>query len=133
MEGITATDVAAVGLFAGLDEPSLEIIAGWLESEEVPVGWALTHQGSSGYVFYVLHKGSADVEVDGKTVRTLSPGDYFGELSMLGDGRQTATVVVTSPSVVWSMFGTRFRELQRQHPEIAAIIERTAAQRRDTH
>jgi CRP-like cAMP-binding protein len=133
MEAITATDVAAVGLFAGLDEPSLAIVASWLESEDVPAGWELTHQGSSGYVFYVLNKGSADVKVDGTIVRTLSPGDFFGELSMLGDGRQTATVVVTSPSVVWSMFGTRFRELQREHPEIAATIERTAAQRRDTH
>jgi hypothetical protein len=27
------------------------------------------------------------------------------------------------------MFGTRFRELQQQHPEIAAAIEKVAAER----
>ncbi|HTR71020.1 MAG TPA: cyclic nucleotide-binding domain-containing protein [Mycobacteriales bacterium] len=129
MTQIDAVDLASVELFANLDEEGRAIVANWLETIEVPVGWELTHQGQAGYVFYVLREGTAEVRVDGATVRVLSPGDYFGELSMLGDGTQTATVVVTSPSIVWSMFGTRFRELQRDHPDIAAVIERTAAER----
>lgn len=129
---ITPADVDDVALFAGLDEPSLAVVAGWMEAEEVPVGWQLTHQGTSGYAFYVLGEGSADVVIDGVVVRTMGAGDFFGELSILDDGRQTATVTVTSPSVVWTMFGTRFRELQLHHPEIAATIERTAQERRLT-
>src|ERR1039457_7655751 len=89
----------------------------------------MTHEGASGYAFFVLHAGAADVVVGGNVVRTLGPGDFFGELSMLGDGRQTATVTVTRPSTIWTMFGTRFRELQQQHPEIAAAIEKVATER----
>jgi CRP-like cAMP-binding protein len=122
-------DLANTELFAGLDEHSLRIVAEWFEVEDAVVGQRLTMEGNAGYAFFVLHEGSADVSVHGETVRALQVGDFFGELSMLGDGRQTATVTVTTPSVVWTMFGTRFRELQRHHPEIAATISATALQR----
>jgi len=107
----------------------LRIIASWLEVTDAPPGSQLTHEGGAGYAFSMLHTGSADVLVHGEVVRRLGAGDYFGELSMLGNGRQTATVKVTSPATVWTMFGTRFRELQKLHPDIAAAIERTAAER----
>jgi CRP-like cAMP-binding protein len=126
---VNAADLAHVALFAGLSGPSLQIIAGWLEVNQAPPGWALTHEGAAGYAFSVLHSGTADVTVHGTVVRTLGPGDFFGEISILGNGRQTATITVTSPAEVWTMFGTRFRELQQQHPDIADAIARTAAER----
>lgn len=129
MASINAADLAHVPLFAGLSEPNLRIIASWFDVTDAPPGSQLTHEGGAGYAFSLLHTGTADVLVHGQVVRRLIAGDYFGELSMLGNGRQTATVKVTSPATVWTMFGTRFRELQRQHPDIAAAIERTAAER----
>jgi CRP/FNR family cyclic AMP-dependent transcriptional regulator len=126
---VNTADLSRVALFAGLSEASLQIIAGWLEVNDVPAGWALTHEGASGYAFSILHSGTANVTVHGNVVRTLGPGDFFGEISILGDGRQTATITVTSPAEVWTMFGTRFRELQQHHPDIADAIARTAAAR----
>jgi CRP-like cAMP-binding protein len=126
----TADDVGSVELFAGLADADREIVAAWLDVEHVDPGRHLTHQGASGYAFFVLRSGSADVLVDGAVVRTMTPGDFFGELSMLGSGRQTATVSVTAPAEVWTMFGTRFRELQVQFPHIAATIEQTASSRK---
>jgi len=129
---MTRPDPAALAryeLFAGMDAPSLQIVAGWLEVEEVPAGHRLTHEGARGYAFYLLSEGGADVVIAGSVVRTLGPGDFFGEIAMLGDGRQTATVVTTGPSVVLTMFGTRFRELQLAHPDVAAAIEATAKAR----
>ncbi|HEY0869228.1 MAG TPA: cyclic nucleotide-binding domain-containing protein, partial [Acidothermaceae bacterium] len=110
-------------------EADQRIVASWLDTGEFSAGYKLTHEGASGYAFYVLHDGAADVVVGGNVVRTLGPGDFFGELSMLGDGRQTATVTVTAPSTIWTMFGSRFRELQQEHPAIAAAIEKVAAER----
>jgi CRP-like cAMP-binding protein len=52
-------------------------------------------------------------------------GDFFGELSIIGDGHRTATVKTTSHVTVWSMFGTRFQSLEQQFPELAERI-RTA-------
>jgi CRP/FNR family cyclic AMP-dependent transcriptional regulator len=129
MSSLDPSDLSRVALFAGLDVPDQRVVATWLDVGEFEPGYKMTHEGASGYAFFVLHAGAADVVVGGNVVRTLGPGDFFGELSMLGDGRQTATVTVARPSTIWTMFGTRFRELQQQHPEIAAAIEKVAAER----
>ena len=129
MSSLNASDLSRIALFAGLSESDQQVVATWLDVGEFAPGYKLTHEGASGYAFYVLYHGAADVVVGGSVVRTLGAGDFFGELSMLGNGRQTATVTVTAPSTVWTMFGTRFRELQQQHPEIAAAIEKVAAER----
>jgi len=125
--------LSQVGLLAGLDESQLEVIANWLEAESVYVGAEMTHEGAAGYAFCIIHDASAEVLIGGEVIRSLGPGDFFGELSMLGEGRQTATVRVTSPGTVWTMFGTRFRQLQIEHSEIAAVIEATATDRLAGH
>jgi CRP/FNR family transcriptional regulator, cyclic AMP receptor protein len=84
----------------------------------------LTCEGASGYSFFVLRSGAATVTVDGDELRALGAGDFFGELALLGDGRRTATVTTTSPAQVLVLFGTEFRRLQQEHPEVAAQIER---------
>jgi CRP-like cAMP-binding protein len=83
----------------------------------------LTGEGESGYSFFVLGNGTATVSVDGAEIRTLEPGDFFGELALLGDGRRTATVTTASPAKVLVLFGTEFHRLQQEYPELAARIE----------
>lgn len=129
MTAPTAAELADVALFAELSDTDRATLAEWLEVEEIDSGQRLTHQGAAGYAFFILRAGAASVSVDGYVVRTLGPGDYFGEIAMLADGRQTATVQVTAPSVVWRMFGTRFRELQAHHPTLAAELLRSATER----
>ena len=105
MSSLDPSDLSRVALFAGLDVPDQRVVATWLDVGEFEPGYKMTHEGASGYAFFVLHAGAADVVVGGNVVRTLGPGDFFGELSMLGDGRQTATVTVTRPSTIWTMSG----------------------------
>jgi len=57
-----------------------------------------------------------------RELRLLGPGDFFGELSIVGEGHRTASVLATSPVTVWCMFGTRFRALEDQFPELAERI-----------
>jgi CRP-like cAMP-binding protein len=53
----------------------------------------------------------------------LGPGDFFGEMALLGTGRRAATVTTTSPARVLVLFGSDFRRLRESHPGIAAQIE----------
>jgi CRP-like cAMP-binding protein len=116
-------DLAGVPLFAGLEPDVRAALADWFEVQEVSEGVRLTGEGASGYSFFVLREGTATVTIDGIVVRTLEPGDFFGELAILGDGRRTATVTTASPSQVLVLFGTEFRQLQREYPQLAAQIE----------
>jgi CRP-like cAMP-binding protein len=64
-----------------------------------------------------------------QTVAELGPGDFFGEGALLGTGRRNATVRTTSPSKVLVMFGTEFRRLEQEQPQIVATIEAVMRQR----
>ncbi len=123
MPAATADDLAGIALFETLEPDARAAIAPWFELQDVSPGVDLTGQGASGYSFFVLRAGTATVSIDGIQVRTLGSGDFFGELAILGDGQRTATVTTASPSQVLVLFGTEFRRLQQEYPELAAQIE----------
>ena len=77
----------------------------------------------------MLSSGAAAVTRDGEKVRMLGPGDFFGELALLGGGRRTATVTATEPSELVVMFGTEFRRLEQELPDAAGRIRAAIAER----
>jgi CRP-like cAMP-binding protein len=101
-----------------------------LQIREEREGRRLTPEGASGYEFFVIEEGTADVIHEGANVGSLGPGDFFGEMAMMGDGRRVADVVATSPITLFEMFGTHFRELEMTLPETAARIRATLEERR---
>ena len=130
---VSPTDLAAVPLFASLDEPALNELACWFEERTVSPGTRLTGEGAAGYSFYVLREGSAAVTAGDETLAQLGPGDFFGEVAILGDGRRTATVTTTEPSTLFTMFGTEFRRLQDTQPAIAEQLAAAMQRRLQTH
>jgi CRP-like cAMP-binding protein len=124
-----ASALAAIPLFASLSEDDRAIVASWFETKTVGEGTRLCGEGATGYSFFLLADGSADVTAGGETLGRLGPGDFFGEMAILGDGRCTATVTATGPSTIHVMFGTEFRRLQQAHPDVAAEIEAAVRER----
>ncbi|HSG17328.1 MAG TPA: cyclic nucleotide-binding domain-containing protein [Anaerolineae bacterium] len=59
-------------------------------------GETIVFQGDEGSCMYVIQDGEVEVvrSHDGTTVRlaVLGPGDIFGELSLFGNGKRSATV-----------------------------------------
>jgi len=125
----TADDLTGVPLFAALSDDERSILAEWFEISDANTGTVLVTEGAAGYSFYVLLDGAAEVKVGDETVATYGPGDFFGEMAILGGGRRSATVTVTAPSRLLSMFGTEFRMLQEVQPDVAAQLEETMRQR----
>ena len=119
-----------IPLFADLRLEDLDRVASWLEIREESEGRRLTPEGASGYEFFVIEDGTAEVHHEGAKVGSLGPGDFFGEMAMMGDGRRVADVVATSPITLFEMFGTHFRELEMILPEVAARIRATLEERR---
>ena len=132
MDHPNAEDLLQVPLLAGLSAAARESLAGALEVEEHASGHVIVRQGQSGYAFFVLGAGSAEVSVDGRHVRDLGPGDYFGEMAIMGEGRRTATVTARSDLTAWVLFGTGFRGLQVDQPEVADALETALKDRLST-
>ena len=105
-----ARALSKVPLFSKLSKTELEHVAGNADEVDVPAGKKLTTQGRPGDSFYVLLDGEAVVEIDGEKRRTLKPGDFFGEISMLDRGPATATVKTKTPARLLVMSHSQFRD-----------------------
>jgi CRP-like cAMP-binding protein len=126
---VGADELKAVPLFESLEEDDLHELASWFDVQDCSEGVCLAGEGAGGYSFFVLIEGSAEVTRDGQALAMLGPGDFFGEIAILGGGRRSATVTTTEPSRLLVMFGTEFRLLQRAQPGITARIEGAMQQR----
>jgi MFS family permease len=92
--------VGRVPLFEPLPPTSLEKLARAAAPETVPRGTAVISEGERGDTFYVVVDGSFEVSSDGRALRTLGPGGFFGEIALLRDVPRTATVSAATDSEV---------------------------------
>ena len=58
-----------------------------MEERHAAPGEHLSNEGGSGYFFFVIEDGAADVTRDGAVVASLGPTDYFGEIAILATPR----------------------------------------------
>jgi CRP-like cAMP-binding protein len=116
--------LAGVPLFAGLSTKHLKRIRGIAEEAHYMQGAALVKQGAVGDSFFVILEGMAKVTVGTRTINTLMPGDYFGEISLLDGGARTASVVSETPMRVLIIQQKPFLRLLEEEKAICfALLE----------
>ena len=121
-----------VPLFADLSDTELAYVAAWMEARQAQPGDRVIPEGAAGYEFFVIEEGSVEVVHDGERIRALGPGDFFGEMALVGStSRRAASVVATAPLRVLVMHGLHFRQLEARQPEVARRIRATMASRLD--
>jgi CRP-like cAMP-binding protein len=82
---------------------------------EWPEGTVIMHEGEPNHWFFLVHRGELAVRQKDAELRRLKIGDTFGELSLMGDGLATASVVVRSKVASCLVIGGRdFIELITQ-------------------
>ena len=94
MDASTASYVdalARLSLFADLSHPQLEALAHSFDEEVFAEGQRVIRQDMSGGGFYVILDGEARIVIDGQERSQLTRGDFFGEISILTDGRRPPT------------------------------------------
>ena len=94
---IHVDQLKAIPLFSGLAHADLQFLAGQMDEVSIPAGTVLITEGAGNNVFFVILEGVVDVSVGGKHRRTLSPHDFFGEISMMELDPATATVASRTP------------------------------------
>jgi CRP-like cAMP-binding protein len=71
----------------------------------------------------------AKVVQNGRTIRRMAPGDFFGEVSLLDPGPRTATVVADTPTVCLNLAGGDFRDILAGEPTLSLKVVRVLARR----
>jgi CRP-like cAMP-binding protein len=126
---VDSTRLAAIPLFAELTLDERECVAEVCEQLEIEEGATLLSEGDFGYAMFAITDGTAEVIQDGNVLRTLGPGDVFGEIAVLSGGRRTAPVVAKTPMEVITVFNRDLWRLERDVPEVAAALRTTIAAR----
>ena len=107
-------------LFETFTDNQRERIAERLKEVDVDLGAVLARQGDFADHLFVVLAGTAAVTVDEDLVTLLRPGNTFGEIGVLDQGRRTANVVAVSPMRLLTMTIEDFNELAQEFPEFAA-------------
>jgi CRP/FNR family transcriptional regulator, cyclic AMP receptor protein len=124
--------LSRVPLFAGLSEKERSKLAERMMERSFGEGETITEQGKSGIGFFVIERGDATVSVKGEIVRTLGPGDWFGEIALIDDGPRSATIVAGTDLRCRGLTAWEFRPFVQEHPEVAwPLLETLAARLRE--
>lgn len=127
-----ATRLDAIPLFAGLTLDQRASVAGSCDELVTEAGSTLVQEGDFGYGMFAITSGTADVIIDGAVVRTLGPGDMFGEIAVLSGGRRTATLIAATDMTLITVLNRDLWRLERESPEIASALRATIAERLGT-
>jgi CRP-like cAMP-binding protein len=110
------------------DEERREVLA-TTRQRRFARGEVLVHEGDPSDSLHLVESGRLAVQVttadgDTATLNVLGPGDYFGELSLLG-GRsptRTASVVALEQATTRTLSESAFRELRHRHRSAEQLL-----------
>ena len=128
---MNAEELKSVPLFADLSEDARRELAVWLNEVEVPENRHLVDEGDYAYDLFVIVEGTAEVTREGEPLAELGPGDFFGEMGVLGEeGRRNATVISKTPMKLLTLLHYDVDRMRKKAPEMIgdlmqAIKERT--------
>lgn len=132
--------LAAVPLFAGLDEDGLASLVRGMRVRRFRRGETVFHLGDPGDALFIVMSGAIKITLPADTgeeaiLATLRPGDFFGELALLDGAPRSATAVSIEPSETYILGRDPFRELIATEPVMRdALLATLAAEvRRLTH
>jgi putative ABC transport system ATP-binding protein len=94
--------------FASLTPQTLTDVAEKMSRVRFPSHAVILRQGEPGETFYLIRRGTADVvredgEPGSQHIRTLKPGDFFGEMALLSGQPRSATVIAREPMELYAL------------------------------
>jgi CRP-like cAMP-binding protein len=108
-------------------------------SKKFPPAAHLTREGDTGDTMFLITEGKVNVIKEStqgeKVIATLSDGDIFGEMAIMGlQNHRAATVKSVTPTTVLELNKAAFTTLIRKSPEIALNVIKILTERlRDTN
>lgn len=102
--------------------PLKNTIARQMQAEEVAAGW--TWSGEKTDFLYMLDSGEVELSVLGKTIKTLSYGNFFGEENVLQEEMRPISAKATKDSLLWKIPVTAINETPVVHWKLVEAHEK---------
>ena len=120
---------AGIPLFRDVSKKGLRAIVSAADELDVPAGRTVVREGEHGEEMYVLISGAARVSRKGRTLGTIGPGGFFGEMALLSRAPRNATVTVTEDARLMLLTPSRFHVILDNEPTIARCVMSVMADR----
>ena len=115
-----------LALFQELPKKQLKSLAKWTTERTYQPGQAIVTQGQLGVGLYSIQSGRVRVTLETvsgpRDIRTMGPGESFGELALLDDKPRSATVTAMEPTTVLLLDKAQFLAELRTYPEIGLAL-----------
>ncbi|GAA1907952.1 hypothetical protein GCM10009737_06050 [Nocardioides lentus] len=117
---MTRTDLdqalAAVDVLSSLSRRQLRKLVDAGSEVRSPARKEIATEGLGALALHVILDGQVEVSREGSVIRTLGPGDYFGEISMIDGRPRSATVTTTEVTTTFAI----------PHVTVAGLLEKDA-------
>jgi len=134
---VTDPDIAmlrTMPLLSGVRDWTIRAVRARAVRLDAAVGEEVVRRWDSDRSFYLVLSGRYDVSIDTRLIRTLGPGDYFGELAARDWGggygyTRLATVRCAEPGRLLKLTSEDFQWLTETEPTVQADIAKALAER----
>lgn len=114
--------LSGVPLFRDLTETELMQVLQVAGLEEYDEGQTIVREGDEGDRFFVVLSGYVEVFRSERSIRSVGPGEPFGDLALIRDRPRSASVRSDGPSELISIRRDDLRDIMERRPNLAVKI-----------
>src|SRR5579862_4717652 len=117
-----------VPLFAGLQQKDLKRIAESFKERQYGPNHVIEGEGDKGVSFFLIKDGQVSIKKGNRTLATLGPGQFFGEMALLdGQPRSATAVTGDGPATCLVITSWAWDGFLKSKPEIAISLLKEVA------
>ncbi len=120
--------------FPGITPAEVEELVLKSRINSYPAGAVLCHENEFERIFYMILDGEAEVSkavsnTETRLLKTLTSGDFFGEMALIHNAPRAANVIAKTPLVVLELDQAGFNEVIQRSSSVALAMVREISSR----
>jgi CRP/FNR family transcriptional regulator, cyclic AMP receptor protein len=114
-------------LFKDFSDGELAVLAKFVEEKTVAAPTPLFLENMKGTSMYIMVSGAVQLtkmlsEGETRTLTTLGPGEFFGEMALVEEGPRQVSAFVAKDSNILVIKRTEFEKLMEESPKVAVKV-----------
>ena len=120
--------------FPGITPSEVEELIAKCKINSYPAGTVLCHENQVERTFYMILEGEVEVSkvinnIENRMLKTLTVGDFFGEMALIHNAPRAATVAARTPLVVLELDQPGFEQVLQRSSSVALALVREISSR----